>query len=449
MGFFDYVQGMIDKYVTPKADSEAKVKDASEAKPEAKPEAKVVQEEAKAQTEAKKADVKVEAAQERVVQKAEVQLDKLKEAISIDNTLLVEAVELRGEEFKEILLPGDLKLDEAGISQKVAKKLEGKDLSRVVEFLKEKKIDVTVEDVKVLLAKMYADAVVAKVKMHITENHPKYVEFIKQYPDNKLICDVVMDSGKVGAVKLSPATASKKYEDWTAEYDKFEDELIARGEKPEEKKATVDEENKAAKINALKTSTLGKLAVWFGFIGKDKVDDEFAAIFDGTHWLSDIVILLGGGGLLSASVDKTSEEILGNLPDKQRPVAEKVIKSASWLSLANVKIKGVVETFEAVTNDLFAKILKDPKEMPKKDFELKDVYEFGKNGNVAALQIDLTDGQMIIPKGATTRIGGKPLTATDKPEPVKGAIVEVTNNIPKGTIFKGKVVFKSLDKATV
>lgn len=420
------------------------------------------------EAEAGKVEVKDDTARALEAEKSKNELAKLKGVLTMESQELAAAIELRGTEFKEISIP----LNEAIIGQKIAAVLDQKNLDPVVNFAKSKGVEASAEAVKAVLQVMYTHAVMGKIQAGVPA---KYDKFIEQYPENTLICNVKMGSGSIENPEFIPKTSGKTFEVWKGEYDAFAAKLPVDPEKSVTVPEVEPKDN--PKVRALEGSLMAKAAVLFGFLkskesflaavvltgdpdvdkaAKEEAENKYYAqwldVVEDRHWLTDIVLFFGGSHLLSADVKRTAKDVLEKIPQEYRGAADQLVKKASWLSLEKVKIKGAVEeTLEAIDLAKFREILADSSKMPPKDFEIKNVYEFGKNGNLASLKIDLTGGEMILPAGSLTNVQGEPIKAPEK-EGVsfKGTSstkeFTITDNIPKGTIFKGKVKFV-LDQA--
>lgn len=389
-------------------------------------------------------EIKEGSARDLVKYKTELGVEELKGKMGEQFAGLSSAMELNGDSISEISVPKDLEFEaqREPVCGKVLKLLDGHNLSGFVKILKEK-VDPNVTDgnVKVFLANAYTNAIFAKIKLAMGK-YPNYKEFVEKKPDSALYCSVKFGMGGEMTLEFN------KLEEFEKEYKEFVPE---KAETPEEVKTELDavSARKDPRVVALKGSMFGKLALLFGFIHVDKTKTpeeaeaeeygQWAAIVNGTHWLSDVVVLLGGGALVSAQ--RSSEEILEVIPEKQRDLVNEIVKKGrgSFLNLEKVKPKGFVEVFEPVKPDVFEKIIDGTAKMPEKAFKIEEVYEF-ENGKF--LTINLKDGEMILPAESKTRIDDKPVNVEKgKTELRKGAPVKISENIPAGTIFKGKVVF--------
>lgn len=426
----------------------------------------------KVEVKAAKAAGHVETKQETGAQLVEVKtqmdLEVLKNKMAKDFEDLEAAVSLEGKSIEGnpsavSFSISTITLDEKALSKEVLKLLDPGKLKVLSDKLEQATgLKIKAEDADDLLAVIYANSIVAETKRVFNKRYSRYNEFITHLPkpmdmSRSTPFEVKFGKGVGFAVVLKVENT---------EFDNAYNGYLSANPTAKEapKSSTAQEENLKARAKVLQDSFAGKALSWLGLVKLEKVpegaseqnksaiakrnQDAYAAALSGENTFAKWVVWLLGGG---AMLDGGGEDIAASLKDmdpKHAAIVAGLQKQARALPFSLEKaaqkakpLEGGVagEEFEAVDKGNFDEIVKDNKKMPEKGLKLKEAFEFG----AQKLILNLKGAEIILPKGTSVRrADGNLETASDADKSFKDTELVLIEQLPAGTVFRGKPVLK-------
>lgn len=408
--------------------------------------------EAAAKKAAAKAETKTAAKKGLEKGKTGIKLDKLKSTMGTQYQEVVGVLNLSGEKFgggvgRDLNFSGGPK---DLIAQKIESALKEVDLKKFLDFVggDEKTAPVTI-------AEIYATSIAEKAGSEFNTKYPKFDKFLEantKYSGIKILFNVKFDqfsaSKEPTKFAFDPTDFKKAYQEFAK----------PTGEKPKEKPKAKIDKLRNAKIAALEGSMLGMFLVAIGVVKKG----EFDKVYSGQNGIANkIISIFGGGNLLKDEIaykkmkKNPKSKIAGQLTRWEKAAR------GSVLSLASVEVgdedvakaKEATEKAKAYTSvspKNLGKIFEGQKvngideSKMKVGIKLNSTFEIGGKKQPKSIKISFEkDGKMILPKGKTIE-NGKIVPGKTESYGYKDTVdvgIEISGNIPAGTIFQGKMDF--------
>ena len=307
------------------------------------------------------------------------------------------------------------------------------------EMSKVYNIDIKLEEVKELVARVYAGTMLHKAKLtsSIYSSIPKYAKAMKM-KDTGVKAKISLDaSGKIKVEFTSKdPNFFKKYWKWETEKGSKNKtkakpkESISKPELDRFAKSPLGKIFKFLRVESVKKGEKGK--TWLELIQEGKAPP--LALF--------IAGLFGykiGAEMYGGAIDMLPDKFKGRLKKFERRARNSRYSAKSYAKKSPRKTSEVGKGAESVNAKYFADAIKY-NSIPKKGIKLSEDYSFKKG---ETLVVDLAGGgQVVLPKGKDKAYVNGELA--DPGKVYKNVKITFSNTIPKGTVMTGKVDLKKI-----